>query len=207
MKRYLLDVSLVKNELLINKLIRKPENDTPNELSRMEWQLHHADEDVFMGDLHAIAIYRPSMENIEKYEGGVAYYEGEDLIDKIMLLLHSAKLGNHKFAGWGIKTFTIPVLFRALLMAGQDVEILFDIMDTYPFDTIKTIDLYNEFNFNGQMSTVRARNRYSLQETCLAYGLESDYEKIKERGNSEEILRERLRLQKYLFELRGFSWE
>lgn len=206
MKIYLLDIYTERNELLLQKLLREATSNSTDELGRLEWQINNSDTDILMSDLLAIAIYTPSMETIDKYEDGIAFYSGDELLDKISKLMLITYNNNYTFAGWGIKSYVVPALYKAYLMGGLDIGILDSIFNVYPFENKNTIDLNNMYNFNGQMSTVRARNRYALEETAYAYGETSALDDLGEFRSPEKILRERIRLQKYLFELRGLSW-
>ena len=204
---YLIDVFTEKNEVLLSHLIREAQEENEDELNRKEWQLDRADYDVNLSDLVAVAVYTKGMESLSKYIDGIAYYEGEELVDKIEQLLYIAQQSRDTFAGWGVKTYVVPVITRAFILAGKDISIIDDVFNTYPFENYKTADLDNMYNFNGQMSTVRARNRYSLYETALAYGIIDELPILEGvELHPERTLRDRIALQRDLFELRGLKW-
>jgi len=205
-KKYLLDVYTERNEVMVSKLIREPEASTDDEIQRVEWQISNSDTDILLSDMVAIAIYTKSMEDIDKYEDGIAFYSGDELLDKVFKLMAISEGSNHRFVGWNLKTFVVPVLYRAFLLGGLNIKLLDSIFDLYPFDNLKTVDLSNLYNFNGQMITVRSRNRYSLEETAYAYGAIDALDNLEE-TNPEIILRKRIKLQKYLYELRGLEWQ
>lgn len=205
MATYLIDVFTKKNEVLLSNLIRSADSNNEDELGRVEWQLDNADYDVNLSDLIAIAVYTKNMENLEKYENGIAYYDDENLIDKIEQLLFLAESNRHVFAGWNVKTYVVPVLTRAFILAGKDISTIERVFNTYPFENRDTIDLGNLYNFNGQMNTVRARNRYSLEETAYSYGVITELTEPTF-YDPEVTLRRRLALQKVLFEMRGYTW-
>lgn len=205
MKKYLLDVYTKKNEILLSTLIREANQESQDEISRVEWQLEHADTDVILSDMTAIALFTPAMKEIDRYEDGIAFYQGAELIDKVESLLLLSKANGYMFCGWNIKSYVVPVLFRAFLMAGKDVSLLENMFNTYPFENRDTLDLGNIYNFNGQQITVRARNRYSLEETAHAYGFAGALnEDIVQ--DAESTLRKRIAMQEYLFNLRGYTW-
>lgn len=205
--RYLLDVHIEKNELIMSKLIREATNASEDELGRLDWQIRNADIDVMMSDLVAVAVYTPTMEGFaDKYTNGVAIYDGEDMMDNLQKIMILSEANRHNFVGWNIKTFTIPVLYRAFILNGADTSILDNLFDTYPFDNSRTTDLSNIYSFNGQMSTVRARNRYTLEETAYSYGHMEALDELGANRSSEILLRKRIELQKYLFNLKGLSW-
>lgn len=205
MTTYLIDVFTRKNEVLMSNLLREAPSDDEDEIGRLEWQIERADYDVNMSELVAVAVYTKNMENLAKYEDGIAYYDGEELTDKIEKLLFLAETNRNRFAGWGIKTYVVPVITRAFIMAGKNIDIVDRVFNTYPFENYDTIDLNNLYNFNGQMSTVRARNRYSLEETAYAYGIIGSLEEPVY-TDPESVLRRRIDLQRKLFELRGLIW-
>jgi len=206
MKKYILDVYTKRNEVMLSKLLREATDDSEDELGRLEWQIDNSDTDVLVSDLVAVAVYRPSMEALDKYNDGIAFYSGDDLVEKLEKLMIATETQNNVFAGWGIKSYVVPVLYRSFIMNGLPLRVLGTVFNTYPFEDRDTIDLNNMYNFNGQMSTVRARNRYSLEETAYAYGYENAFEEDID-PSPENILRRRIKLQRFLFDLRGLSWE
>lgn len=216
--RYLIDVYTKADERIVNKLFQRPEDcSNQDEVSRYMWQISHVDSDVLVSDLKGFAIYHPTLEDRdiytedrenEDYHGIACIFDTgdqEEMVGKIRQFLMNS--GTSMYAGWNIKRYIIPALYKAFIVNGFGTEVL-DVFDKYPYNEEKTLDLQNIYNFNGQQKTVRARNVYHLEEVLFSYGGGGSHELALayRENNIQRILFERIRMARFLYNKRGLEW-
>lgn len=214
--RYLIDVYTKADQRIVDYTIQPPRDfNDKDEIGRYEWQLANSDSDVLLSDVVGFAVYHPAMESMEKYKDkeGIATFYGdkENVVHKIkeFLLKMDSKKEKIAYAGWNIKKYIVPNLYKAFIINGISKDILDRSFDLYPFDHENTIDLSNVYNFNGQQQTVRARNFYSLGEVCFAYGYGGDYslELAYRENDVGRILIEKIKMSRFLFNKWGLKWK
>jgi len=207
--RYLIDIMTEPIDDLVEELIAKPEGKYDE--GRYLYQVCNAGRDALLTKITGFALYHPSLESMERYKdtGGVAISTGEEsvIVSNINKILENFK-GN-QYAGWEIKTFIVPVLYRRFINYDVYTNLIDTSFDLYPFDNKKTTDLSNVFNFNRQMITTRSRNQYHLNEMFYAYGgIRSNH--VWKVGNKESEVKarllDRIEMGRFLFNKWGFEW-